>query len=133
MPTTSIVPWTLVLLISQRMNPWMSLTLPQPLPHDSRHTNASKSAVNILRDGRILIMDIILTILDPSELDFAYNRDRIYNRSRQDKENSAGQGQQGKLEKTFNHLFADSQGRAQILDWFRPHVMAYVSDTVSNE
>ncbi|KAG2355110.1 hypothetical protein BDR07DRAFT_1427207 [Suillus spraguei] len=94
---TSIVPWTLVLLISQRMNPWMS-------------------AVKILLDGRISIMDFILTILDPSELDFAYNRDWIYNRSRQEKESSTGQGQKGKLEKMFDRLFADSRGRARILD-----------------
>ncbi|KAG2074458.1 hypothetical protein BDR04DRAFT_177788 [Suillus decipiens] len=37
-----------------------------------------KSAVKILCDGRISIMDFILTILDPSELDFAYNCDWIY-------------------------------------------------------
>ncbi|KAG2361053.1 hypothetical protein BDR07DRAFT_1377528 [Suillus spraguei] len=78
-------------------------------------------------------MDFILTILDPSELDFAYNRDWIYNRSRQEKESSTWQGQKGKLEKMFDCLFADSRGRARILDWFRPHAIAYVSDTVSNE
>jgi hypothetical protein len=77
-----------------------------------------KSALKILRDGRISIMDFILTILDPSELDFAYNRDWIYNQSRQEKESITGQGKKGKLEKMFDRLFADSRGRARILDWF---------------
>jgi len=33
----------------------------------------------------------------------------------------------------FDRLFADSRGRARILDWFCPHAIAYMSDTVSNE
>ncbi|KAG0695544.1 hypothetical protein DFH29DRAFT_1083321 [Suillus ampliporus] len=56
-----------------------------------------KSAVKILRDGRISIIDFMLTILDPSELDFAYNRDWIYNRSRQEKESVIGQDKKGNL------------------------------------
>ncbi|KAG2075643.1 hypothetical protein BDR04DRAFT_1091205 [Suillus decipiens] len=99
-----------------------------PTTLDTRHR--IKSVVKILRDGRI---SIILTILCPSELNFIYNRDRNYDHSRQEKESSTGQSQNGKLEKTFDRLFADSRGRARILDWFRPHVIAYVSDTVSNE
>ncbi|KAG2360611.1 hypothetical protein BDR07DRAFT_1461916 [Suillus spraguei] len=43
------------------------------------------------------------------------------------------QDQKGKLKKMFDRLFADLRGLARILDWFRPHAIAYVSDTVSNE
>ncbi|KAG2369083.1 hypothetical protein BDR07DRAFT_1604966 [Suillus spraguei] len=103
-----------------------------PSPRLSSHERI-KSAVKILRDGRISIIELMLTILDTSELDFAYNRDWIYNRSKQEKESVNGQGKKGKLEKMFDRLFADSRGRARVLDWFRPHMIAYVSDTVSNE
>jgi hypothetical protein len=61
-----------------------------------------KSALKILRDGCISIMDFMLTILDPLELDSAYNHDWIYNRSRQEKESITGQGKKGKLEKMFD-------------------------------
>jgi hypothetical protein len=92
-----------------------------------------KSALKILCDGHISIIDFILTVLDPLEVNFAYNRDWIYNHSRQEKENITGQGKKGKLEKMFDYLFADLCGQAQILDWFCPHEIAYVSNTVSNE
>jgi len=64
---------------------------------------------------------------------YTSSSDWIYNRSRQEKESVKGQGKKGTLEKMFDHLFADSRGRARILDWFHPHAIAYVSDTVSNE
>jgi len=78
-----------------------------PSPRLSSHERI-KSAVKILRDGRILIIDFMLTILDPSELDFAYNRDWIYNRSKQEKESVNGQGKKGKLEKMFDCLFGET-------------------------
>ncbi|KAG2363809.1 hypothetical protein BDR07DRAFT_1403107 [Suillus spraguei] len=56
-----------------------------------------------------------------------------HKRIKQEKESSTWQGQKGKLEKMFDRLFADSRGQAWILDWCRPHAIAYVSDTVSNE
>ncbi|KAG1765408.1 hypothetical protein EDD22DRAFT_951079 [Suillus occidentalis] len=36
-----------------------------------------KSVINILREGRMSILDFILRILDPSQPDFVYNRDWI--------------------------------------------------------
>ncbi|KAG2120630.1 uncharacterized protein F5147DRAFT_647090 [Suillus discolor] len=63
-----------------------------------------------------------------------YNRDWIYNPSKVEKENSGdGQRVSGKLEQMFDRLFADSQGRAHMLEWFHPHTVAYISLTVSNE
>ncbi|KAG2063055.1 hypothetical protein BDR04DRAFT_1123524 [Suillus decipiens] len=88
-----------------------------------------KPAVKILRDGRISIIDFMLTILDPSELDFAYSRDWIYNCSKQEKESVNGRGNKGKLEKMFDRLFADSRGRARILERFHPLVMPYFIDS----
>ncbi|KAG1842680.1 hypothetical protein C8R48DRAFT_780951 [Suillus tomentosus] len=93
-----------------------------------------KSVVKIFREGRMSILDFILRILDPSQPDFMYNRDWIYNPSKVEKENSGdGQRVSGKLEQMFDRLFADSRGRARMLEWFHPHAVAYISLTVSNE
>ncbi|KAG1896306.1 uncharacterized protein F5891DRAFT_1193331 [Suillus fuscotomentosus] len=70
-----------------------------------------KSVVKILREGRMSILDFILRILDPSQPDFMYNRDWIYNPSKVEKENSG-----------------DGQRSGFILT-----AVAYISLTVSNE
>ncbi|KAG2110646.1 uncharacterized protein F5147DRAFT_772429 [Suillus discolor] len=64
-----------------------------------------KSAIKILRDGCIFILDFMSTILDPSQLDFAINRDRIYYPS---KENLKDGSSCGKLEQVLDQIFADS-------------------------
>ena len=92
-----------------------------------------KSAIKILRDGRISILDFMSTILDPSQLDFAVNRDRIYYSSKEEKENLKDESSRGKLEQVLDHMFADSRGRSRLLNWFHPHAVTYVCETVSTE
>ena len=85
-----------------------------------------KSAIKILRDGRISILDFMSTILDPSQLDFAVNRDRIYYSSKEEKENLKDESSRGKLEQVLDHMFADSRGRSRLLNWFHLHAVTYV-------
>jgi len=73
------------------------------------------------------------TILDPSQLDFAVNRDRIYYSSKEEKENLKDESSRGKLEQVLDHMFADSRGRSRLLNWFYPHAVTYVCETVSTE
>ncbi|KAG2105801.1 uncharacterized protein F5147DRAFT_701975 [Suillus discolor] len=81
-------------------------------------TERIKSVIKILRDGRISILDFMLKILDPSEACFAYNRDRIFNCSRQEKTSvDVGKPPVGKLEKMFDCLFADSRGHTRMMEW----------------
>jgi hypothetical protein len=97
-------------------------------------TERIKAAIKILRDGRISILDFMLKILDPSEACFAYNRDRIFNCSRQKKMNvDVGKAAVGKLEKMFDCLFADSRGCTRMIEWFRPRVISSVSTIISQE
>jgi hypothetical protein len=98
-------------------------TSPRLSPH-----KRIKSVLKILREGRISVLDFLLSILDPSEIEFSFNRDRIYNYPAKEKGNSTG-----KLEQLLDCMFADSRGRARMLKWFRPHAVDYVSDVVSTE
>lgn len=76
----------------------------------------------------------MLKILDPSEASFAYNRDRIFNCSRQEKTGvDVGKAPVGKLEKMLDCLFADSRGRTQMMEWFRPCIISSVSAVISQE
>jgi len=87
-----------------------------------------RAAIKILRDGHISILDFMLKIIDLSEPDFAYNRDRIYNCSRQEKTSvDVGKCPEGKFGNMFDYLFADSRGRTCMMEWFRPHAIS--SDT----
>ncbi|KAG0699922.1 hypothetical protein DFH29DRAFT_934655 [Suillus ampliporus] len=91
-----------------------------------------KAAVKILRDGHISILDFMLKILDPSEACFAYNCDRIFNCSRQEKTSvDVGKPPVGKLEKMFDCLFADSGGT---LDSITPEflLMWDLNSTIQN-
>ncbi|KAG1721430.1 uncharacterized protein EDB91DRAFT_1087665 [Suillus paluster] len=66
-------------------------------------TERIKAAIKILRDGHISILDFMLKILNPSEACFAYNRDCIFNCSRQEKMSvDVGKAPVGKLEKMFD-------------------------------
>ncbi|KAG0701479.1 hypothetical protein DFH29DRAFT_926828 [Suillus ampliporus] len=97
-------------------------------------TERIKAAVKILQDGHISILDFMLKILDPSEACFAYNCDRIFNCSRQEKTSvDVGKPPMGKLEKMFDCLFADSRGRTRMMEWFRPEMDAGHSTLITPE
>ncbi|KAG2364879.1 hypothetical protein BDR07DRAFT_732339 [Suillus spraguei] len=106
------------------------ITMGAASPRLSRHERI-KAAIKILRDRRISILDFMSTILDPSQLDFAVNRDRIYYSSKEEKENLKDESSRGKLEQVLDHMFADARGRSRLLNWFHPHAVTYVCETVS--
>jgi hypothetical protein len=73
------------------------------------------------------------TILDPSQLDFTVNRDQIYYSSKEEKENLKDESSRGKLEQVLDHMFANARGHSRLLNWFHPHAVTYVCETVSAE
>ncbi|KAG1723328.1 hypothetical protein EDB19DRAFT_2043812 [Suillus lakei] len=118
-------------------DPPSSTTFTDPMITPSSRLSSTeriKAAIKILRDGRISILDFMLKILDPSEASFAYNRDRIFNCSRQEKTSvDVGKAPVGKLEKMLDCLFADSRGRTRMMEWFRPRIISSVSAVISQE
>ncbi|KAF8122361.1 hypothetical protein EV363DRAFT_1094268, partial [Boletus edulis] len=80
-----------------------------------------RNALQVLRGGRLSLLDCVLHILDSSKQDFAaYRRLFLANPS-------------GKLIKMLDLLFETEQGRTHLLRWMEPHAVDLVSQKVSDE
>ncbi|KAG2737045.1 hypothetical protein P692DRAFT_20135069, partial [Suillus brevipes Sb2] len=93
----------------------------------STHERIS-SALKILRDGRISVLDLLIKILDPSEASYSTYRDRICVPSPKEKQLGTG-----RLEKMLDFLWEDPRSQTRVAEWLRPHAVAYVCSTVYNE
>ncbi|KAG0694680.1 hypothetical protein DFH29DRAFT_1006128 [Suillus ampliporus] len=111
---------------------FMDVTTGTTSPRLSQHEHI-KSAIKILQDRCISILDFMSTILDLSQLDFTVNCDQIYYSSKEEKENLKDKSSQEKLEQVLDYMFANSQGCSQLLNWFHPHAVTYVCETVSTK
>src|SRR6267154_4593111 len=63
------------------------------------------SALKILRDGRISILDLLVKIMDPSQMLYSTYRDRMYVPSGN-----------GRLEKVLDFLWEDPRSHARVLN-----------------
>lgn len=93
----------------------------------STHERIS-SALKILRDGRISILDLLVKIMDPSQMLYSTYRDRMYVPSATEKQLG-----NGRLEKVLDFLWDDPRSHARVLEWMQPHALSYVCDTVYGE
>lgn len=86
------------------------------------------SALQILRDGRISILDFLVTILDPADASYATYRDRLYVPSVKEKNSGTG-----RLEKVLDFLWEDPRSHGRVLEWMRPHAISSICNTVYRE
>ncbi|KAF9234843.1 hypothetical protein BU15DRAFT_78605 [Melanogaster broomeanus] len=80
-----------------------------------------KNALQILRLGRISLLDLILSVLDPSEPDFAVYRTRFFT------------DRSGKFTKLLDHILKNDHGRVHLLRWMEPHALRLVCQTIASE
>ncbi|KAG1887916.1 uncharacterized protein F5891DRAFT_1283178 [Suillus fuscotomentosus] len=86
------------------------------------------SALKILRDGRISILDLLVKIMDPSQMLYSTYRNRMYVPSATEKQLG-----NGRLEKVLDFLWEDPRSHARVLEWMHPHALSYVCDAVYGE
>jgi hypothetical protein len=82
-------------------------------------------ALDVLRDGRIPVLDFIIKIFNPHEPAYAAHRDRLYTFPR-------GQTT-GKLAKLLDVIYDDRRGREQIIQWMEPHAVQLMMEKVYQE
>ena len=75
-------------------------------------------ALEILRVGRISLLDFQIKIFDPNEPEHASHRDQIYTLPKG--------ANSGKLAKLLDTIYEDKQGRQQLSDWMEPHAIDLV-------
>jgi len=90
-----------------------------PPPSRLSPNDRIRKALSILRMGRLSLIDCIIKVLDPSELEFSVYRDRFYASS--------------KLHALLDHVYSDHRGQAQFTSWMTPHAIEFVSHTVYRE
>jgi len=82
-------------------------------------------ALEILRVGRISLLDFMIKVFDPNEPEYASYRDRIYTLP---KGTSSG-----KLAKFLDVIHEDKRGRQQLSDWMEPYAIDLVTKKVYDE
>lgn len=82
-------------------------------------------ALEILRVGRISLLDFLIKIFDPHEPEFASYRDRIYTLP-------TGTNS-GKLAKLLDIIHEDKRGRRQLSNWMEPYAIDLVVKKVYDE
>ncbi|KAF9224862.1 hypothetical protein BS17DRAFT_751805 [Gyrodon lividus] len=80
-----------------------------------------RKALQILRLGRISLLDCILDILDPSKTHLAVYRRLFF------------VDPSGKFTKMLDRIFENDRGRAHLLRWMEPHAIELVSDKITSE
>jgi len=81
--------------------------------------------IDILQDGRLLLLTALIKVLDPSEKNFAMHRDRFY-ACPKDQPN-------GKVGRLLDKIYEDPRGHAQLLSWLDLHITTRVTQKVSDE
>ncbi|KAG9310625.1 hypothetical protein JVU11DRAFT_9193 [Chiua virens] len=78
-------------------------------------------ALQILRRGRISLLDRILDILDPSKSDFVVYRTLFFTNP------------SGKFTGMLDLIFENDHGRVNLLHWMEPHATKLVSEKIADE
>ncbi|KAG0695284.1 hypothetical protein DFH29DRAFT_1005622 [Suillus ampliporus] len=86
------------------------------------------STLKILRDGRISILDLLVKIMDPSQMLYSTYQDHMYVPLATEKQLG-----NGRLEKVLDFLWDDPQSHVCVLEWMQPHALSYVCDTMYGE
>ncbi|KIK40439.1 hypothetical protein CY34DRAFT_24807 [Suillus luteus UH-Slu-Lm8-n1] len=86
------------------------------------------SALKILRDSCISVLDLLIKILDPSEASYSTYRNHICVPSPKEKQLGTG-----RLEKMLDFLWEDPRSQTRVAEWLHPHAVTYVCSTVYNE
>jgi hypothetical protein len=82
-------------------------------------------ALEILRSGRLSVLDFMIKILDPQEPTYATHRDRLYAIPKSQTT--------GKLVKLLDLIYDDKRGREQITRWMEPHAVELMAKKVYQE
>ncbi|KAH0832143.1 hypothetical protein J3R83DRAFT_13053 [Lanmaoa asiatica] len=80
-----------------------------------------RQALQILRQGRISLLDCLFDVLDPSKQEFAVQRRNFLANS------------SGKFTRLLDLIFETDSGRKHLLDWMEPHAIDLVSDRIASE
>lgn len=82
-------------------------------------------ALEILRAGRISVLDFMIKIFNPYEPAYAAHCDRLYTLPRAQTT--------GKLAKLLDHIYDDKRGQEQITQWMESHAVELVTKKVYQE
>jgi len=93
--------------------------MPDHPPSRLSPTDHIREALSILHKGRLLLIDSIIKVLDPSKLEFSVYHDRFYASS--------------KLHALLDHIYSDDRGQAQFTSWMKPHAIEFISHTIYRE
>jgi hypothetical protein len=92
--------------------------------HHSRKERVSvneriKRAMQVLHQSRLSLVTALITVLDPSQQDFAVFRSKVY--------------KSGKLHQLLDTIFNDTRGSSCLLGWMEPHAIESVLQKVYSE
>ncbi|KAG0703526.1 hypothetical protein DFH29DRAFT_998355 [Suillus ampliporus] len=115
---------------------FVDLTVEAPAETSRSSTRGSRmsihkcigSALKILWDSRISILDLLVKIMDPLQMLYSTYRDHMYVPSVTEKQLG-----NGRLEKVLDFIWEDPQSHVRVLEWMHLHALSYVCDTVYGE